>query len=279
MAKLPNNVRVFITGGGSGLGRALAVALAPRKARILLGDINLAGAEETAEMVRKAGGTAETIMCDVGKSLEMEAAAERMMELWGGTDLLVNNAGVAVAGTIGDIALKDWTWIMKINLWGPIYGCHHFAPQMRKQGRGWILNVASNAGITTLPEMSPYNVTKAGVIALSETLYTELSGDNIKVSVLCPTFFQTNLMSTFRSSDERQRHLAEQMFKRSLCDVDHVAKVALRDMQKGKLYIIPQADGRFTWKSKRLSPQFFYDQIGRGYRKGALNLLARKKGK
>ena len=111
----------------------------------------------------------------------------------------MNNAGVAAGGLVGEQSLDDWKWIVDINLWGVIHGCHVFAPRFRAQRSGYILNVASAAGFVSLPEMASYNVTKAGVIALSETLCGELSPCGVRVSVTCPSFFKTNLMDVLRS--------------------------------------------------------------------------------
>src|SRR6185312_10510780 len=113
--------------------------------------------------------------------------------------LVINNAGVAVGGRVGEVALDDWRWIMGVNLWGVIHGCHVFATQLRAQGSGHILNVASAAGLLAPPGMAPYNVTKAAVVALSETLRGELRDAGVGVTVLCPTFFRTNIAASSRA--------------------------------------------------------------------------------
>ena len=161
--------RAVVTGAGSGLGRAFCHELRKRGARLICADIDEAAAQKTAAEV---GGTA--VRCDVAKIEDVEALAAAADRALGGVDLVINNAGVAVAGHVGDVSLDDWRWIMGVNLWGVIYGCHVFAPRLRKQGRGHILNVASAAGLLAPPGMAPYNVTKAAVVALSETLCAEL---------------------------------------------------------------------------------------------------------
>src|SRR4051794_35500161 len=182
---LPKNPRVVVTGGGSGLGRALSIELAKRDARILAADIDERGARETIDLLK--GTEAHFERCDVAKLDDVNRLADRADALFGGADLVINNAGVAVGGKVGEIPVDDWKWIVDINLWGVIYGCHVFAPRFRKQKSGAFLNVASAAGLLCAPMMGPYNVTKAGVVALSETLSGELAGDGIGVSVLCPT--------------------------------------------------------------------------------------------
>jgi len=272
--KLPEFPRAVVTGGGSGLGRAICLALAERRGRVLVADVNLEGAEETARLVEAAGGRAVAMRVDVGEIADVEAMAESIRRAFGGVDLLVNNAGVAVAGEVGEVPLEDWHWILRINLMGVVHGCHVFAPIFKAQKSGFILNVASNAGIASLPEMAPYNVSKAAVIALSETLYSELGASGVAVSALCPTFFKTNLLSTMRSSDEVQRKKAHAFFERSKITAEEVARIALEGLEAGEPIIIPQADGNVVHALKRLSPQLYLKLLRFGKSRGLTDKLA-----
>ncbi len=267
MSHFPEKPRAVVTGAGSGLGRALALELARRGARVLATDVELATAEKTAREVTEAGGEGAALRCDVTRAEELEAVAQEADRRWGGVDVLVNNAGVAAAGKVGEAPLKDWEWIVQVNLWGVIYGCHAFVPRMRAEKRGWILNVASAAGITCLPEMASYNVTKAGVIALSETLRAELAPEGVKVSVLCPTFFATNLLDRFRAPQERYRKVAQRMFDRSRITAEGVAKEGLEGLERGRLFILPQADGRLAWYFKRLLPSVYSWSVARNHQR------------
>ena len=204
-----------------------------------------------------------TARCDVRVPDEVEALAVLADEAFGGTDVLVNNAGVAVAGPIGDVSLEDWRWQIEINLWGVIYGCHFFVPRMREAGRGYILNVASSAGLLCVPEMGPYNVTKAGVVALSETLYGELSGSGVRVSALCPTFFRTNIHKNARSSKPENQEQAAKLVTGSKWSAEQIADVALAALEAGELYVVPQTDGKVLWRAKRVLGQRFYGVLGR----------------
>jgi NAD(P)-dependent dehydrogenase (short-subunit alcohol dehydrogenase family) len=260
--KLPDSPRAVVTGAAGGLGRALSLELARRNGRVLVSDVDRAGAEETATLVERSGGTAEVIVVDVTEPDDLERAADEIDRIWGGADLLVNNAGVAVAGTLGDVALDDWKWALNVNLWGVIHGCHAFVPRMRERGAGAILNVASAMGFASFPEMAPYNVSKAAVISLTETLTSELAPDGIRVTALCPTFFPSNLMQSFRSSHDRQRHFAEAFFRRSTMTAEQVAAAGIRGLELGKLVVVPQMDGRLLWWTKRL----FYEGYHRGLR-------------
>jgi NAD(P)-dependent dehydrogenase (short-subunit alcohol dehydrogenase family) len=270
--KLPDSPRAVVTGGGSGLGRALALALADRKGRILIADLNLEGAEETARLVRVRGGEAVAMVADVTKIEDVESMAAETERAFGGVDLLVNNAGVAVSGFVGEIPLDDWAWILRINLMGVVHGCHVFAPIFKAQKSGFILNVASNAGIASLPEMGPYNVSKAGVIALSETLYSELGAHGIGVSALCPTFFKTNLLDTMRSSTDARKK-AQALFERSKITAEDVAKVALAGLEAERPIIIPQVDGNVVHALKRFSPRLYLRLLRLGQARGLTDKL------
>ncbi len=271
--KLPERPRVFLTGGGSGLGRALALRLAARQARVLVTDIDLARAEETCSLFKRAAelsapyatpetqGAARAWRLDVTNPDAVAEAATAMDEAFGGVDVVINNAGVAVGGAVGESPLEDWRFIMDINLWGCIHGCHVFAPRLRAQKSGFVLNVASAAGFASLPEMGAYNVTKAGVIALSETLYGELRPHGVGVGVLCPTFFKTGLMDSFRSPNAAARKKAEGLFKKARLGADDVAQAAIEGLERGRLHILPMADARAVWRIKRLWPQGYADGV------------------
>ena len=142
-----------VTGAGSGLGRAIALRLARPGAKLLLADINLEACEETARMVESRGATAHAKAVDVSDAAQVEALAADADQRLGRIDLVVNNAGVAAAGTIGQAPLDDWRWIIGINLMGVIHGCHFFAPRLVAQGGGAILNTASMAGFACAPMM------------------------------------------------------------------------------------------------------------------------------
>jgi NAD(P)-dependent dehydrogenase (short-subunit alcohol dehydrogenase family) len=261
---LPQHPRAVVTGAGSGLGRAFCLELAKDRGRVLAADINLAAAEETVRLVKEAGAEAVAVRCDVAKPAEVEGLAAAVESAFGGVDLVVNNAGVAVGGPVGDVPLDDWAWIMGINLWGVVYGCHTFIPRLRAQGSGHILNVASAAGLLSAPLMGPYNVTKAGVVALSETLAGELAGTGVGVTVLCPTFFQTNIGRSGRvhggegASDTAK---LEELMARARVQAPGVARAALAAAAAGKLYALPHVDGRWLWRLKRLVPGMFQSAI------------------
>ena len=256
---MTSQLRAVITGGGSGLGRALALEVARRRGRVVIADIDQAGANETAGQVENAGAEAHVVLCDVADREAMDALAARSGEILGTVDLVANNAGVAVGGPFEDIEVEDWKWIVDINLWGVIYGCRAFYPVMKDRGRGYIINVASAAGLVSMPMMSAYNVTKAGVVALSETLHGEGKRYGVNVSVLCPTFFTTNIAHAARSSfGEGDRERILEAMRRSRVQAPQVARAAVDAVLAGRLYALPMRDGRFMWRLKRMAPHSFY---------------------
>jgi len=268
-SKIPSGARSVITGAGSGFGRAMALDLASRGARLLLSDISEEGLAQTCEMTRAKGAETISMIVDVRDPAQVEAMSARSDELWGGTDVLANNAGVAVAGAMGEIPLEDWRWQIDINLWGVIHGCHFFVPKMKAQNRGWILNVASIAGIVSAPMMGPYNVTKAGVIALSETLATELAPQNVRVTALCPSFFRTNIHKGSRATGMASGR-TEKLVTQAKWSAEEVAAIAIRGLERGDLYVMPQQDAKAMWRIKRALGGRFFGAIGAAAKGGYL---------
>jgi len=264
----PTPLRAVITGAGSGLGRALALDLSGRGASVVVSDIDPASAEETAGLVRAQGTRAEVIPCDVTDRDAVFGLVDETERRLGGIDFLANNAGVAVGGPFDEISIEDWRWAVDINLWGVIYGCQAAVPKMKAQGRGYILNVASAAGLLAPPAMSAYNVTKAGVVSLSETLYAEYKSGGIQVTVLCPTFFKTNIIGSGRgATTEKEDARISRWMERAKVQAPGVAKAAVDAARDGRLYAQPMRDGRMAWRLKRTHPQRFYDTLSRAHEK------------
>jgi NAD(P)-dependent dehydrogenase (short-subunit alcohol dehydrogenase family) len=264
----PKPLRAVVTGAGSGLGRALALDLAKRGGSLVISDINEEAADETAELVRQQGTTAHVVECDVTDRAAVFALVDETEKRLGGIDFIANNAGVAVGGPFDEISIEDWRWAVDINLWGVIYGCQAAVPKMKAQGRGYILNVASAAGLLAPPAMSAYNVTKAGVVSLSETLFAEYKAEGIRVAVLCPTFFRTNIVEAGRgASSEKEDAQIIRWMERSKVQAPDVAKAAIDSVRDSKLYVQPMRDGRMAWRLKRTSPQRFYESMSRAHEK------------
>jgi NAD(P)-dependent dehydrogenase (short-subunit alcohol dehydrogenase family) len=249
---IPENPRAVVTGASSGLGRAFCLTLSRRGARILAADIDAAGLAETRSLC---GGNLETTRCDVSRIDDVEALAAEAERRLGGVDLVINNAGVAAGGPVGEVPIDDWRWCLGVTLWGVIHGCHVFVPRLRKQGSGHIINVASAAGLVAPPQMAPYSVAKYGAVAISECLQQELAGSGVGVTVLCPTFFKTNIHASARGTDGRMRGFIEKLMARAKLDANDVANAALDGAARGQLYVLPMTDGLVMWRIKRLMPE------------------------
>ncbi|WEF31735.1 SDR family oxidoreductase [Pseudoduganella chitinolytica] len=250
--------RIFITGGASGLGHEIALRWARTGARVCIGDLHdVRGAQVEAE-IREAGGTALFVHCDVTSSADLQAVAQRLASEWGGVDIVVNNAGVATAGTLEAEPIEQWEWILNINLLGVVRGCQAFAPLLRAQQRGHIVNIASMAGLVHPPGMGSYNASKAAVVAFSETLHLELVNDNIGVSVVCPSFFQTNLVESLRSTDPKAAAGVQKLLNKGRITAAGVADSVFNAVQANQFLVLPHADDRKTFRMKSWLPRRTY---------------------
>ncbi len=247
-------LRVFITGGASGLGRALAEHYARQGARIGIGDINNARGAETLAALRKLGAEAFYITCNVTLEDDLIIARDHMIEHYDGVDLLFNNAGVAHSGPIDDTTLEDWQWIIDINLLGVVRGCRVFTPTMKAQKSGYIVNIASMAGLINPPQMAAYNVTKAAVVALSETLKIELHRYAIGVSVVCPAFFRTNLHETQRSTSEDLLNFTRKLVGKAKVGPEEIAGKIAAGVAEQRFHILTHKAEERIWLFKRFAP-------------------------
>lgn len=253
------NSKAVVTGAGSGIGRAFALELARRGGHVICADINAERVAETvAEIDRLSAGCAHAVTCDVSSRDEVEKLVFEAQEVFSGPPtLVINNAGVGIGGKpVGEIGMDDWKWALGINLWGVIYGCELFTPLLRAAGRGGIINVASAAGFAAGPSMASYNVSKAGVMSLSETLAAELSGTDINVTVLCPTVVKTNIFKDARLTGVEigTSGLVDRLIELTGFSPERVAVSTLDAHDQGRLYVVPQFDAKVIWHFKRHFP-------------------------
>ncbi|WP_319445800.1 MULTISPECIES: SDR family NAD(P)-dependent oxidoreductase [unclassified Mycobacterium] len=262
--KRSRGAAAVITGAGSGIGKAFAVELAKRGGRVACSDVDAASARATSDSINAAGGEATALRCDVSRIDDVHLLAEAAHTWFDGPpSLVINNAGVGAGGmAIGEADLDDWNWVLGINLWGPIHGCHVFAPILREAGRpAGIINVASAAAFGAAPGMAAYNVSKAGVLSLSETLAAELSGTGVNVTVLCPTFVKTNIVEAGRITAESTQ-LADRLMRWTGFSPERVARTCLDTNDRGGLYCMPQPDARIGWGIKRFTPTVYTRAVG-----------------
>ena len=243
-----------VTGAASGIGLALAERFAAESMKVVMADIEAAPLAAAVEGLRRQGAAVLATRVDVSSPDDVERLARETYEAFGAAHVLCNNAGVAVIGAVHEHTLADWQWVVNVNLWGVIHGVRAFLPRMLAGGdEGHIVNTASMAGLTTAPFMSVYDVTKHGVVALSEAMYKEaqVTGSPIGVSVVCPGLIDTNIM---RSSRNRPEALAEQgkagpmaqAFGQGLSDrlaggypPSEVAEQVVAGIREGRFYIVP----------------------------------------
>lgn len=254
------NRTALITGAASGLGAAMARRFHAAGWEVVVADLDGDGAEA---MVAELGDRATAIAMDVTRWEDWERARDQ----FGEADVLINNAGVAVGGSLEETSLEDWQWVMDIDLMGVVAGCKAFAPGMRKRGRGHIINVASFAGLAGAPQINAYGTAKAGVIAMSEMLRTELAPAGVEVSVLCPAFVRTRLTETMRAPDSSYHKRVERWMDKSGVTAEDVSETVFRAVKKPRFLLLTHADTRWLWRLKRWFPNVYFRVMMRGVRK------------
>ena len=200
MQDLKGKVAV-VTGAASGIGNAVATRLAEEGMRVVLADIEEGPLADAEKKLADDGATVLAVPTDVTKGDQVDALAAKTFEAFGTVHVVHNNAGVATGGPMWTLTEADWQWVLGVNLWGVIHGVRAFVPRLVEQGEGHVVNTASIAGLTSAPLMGPYNVSKHGVVTLSETLAAELAlhGSAVKVSVLCPGWVNTRIHEADRN--------------------------------------------------------------------------------
>ncbi|RUO27141.1 short chain dehydrogenase [Aliidiomarina minuta] len=247
--------RVFITGGASGLGLAIAQVCLQQGWKVCVGDL---AATPTQELKTAPPEQFIYQRCDVTQEADLQAAADHLQQQWGGIDVLINNAGVAQVGAIDDVSMQDWRWIMDINLLGVVAGCKAFTPLLKAQGQGHIVNIASMAGLLDVANMSSYNVSKAAVVSLSETLQNELLPFGIHTTVVCPSFFRTNLGDSMRSTVPGMDKTLDKLMNKSELSADDIAQRIILAIERQTFYLLPHKQGRRLWLLKRFLPRNWY---------------------
>lgn len=224
---------VVITGGASGLGKALANNYSAQGWQVIIADINQQAGNDVIESINNHGGNALFCYCDIGKPEDFKTLADFTRQTSGKCHLLINNAGVASAGTLMESDENEWQRLINLDLMSCVRGSKAFIPLLKssasKSNPTSIVNIASLAGIAQMPGMITYNVVKAGVIALSESLRSELAKDHIHVAVVCPSFFKTNLTNSMISSDEATINRVNKWMEKSALTAESVAS----DIAKG----------------------------------------------
>jgi NAD(P)-dependent dehydrogenase (short-subunit alcohol dehydrogenase family) len=256
--RLPGR-RAFVTGGGSGLGLAFATELARAGWTLGLLDREPARLAAAAEQLRAAGAPAvHPYVADVTDEAAFTAAVDAFAAQAAGLDLMINNAGVAAAGSVDETPLADWQWAFGINVYGVVIGTRAALRVMRLQGSGHVLNVASAAGFASGPRMSAYNASKAAVVSLTETLIQEfeLEGAPLRATVAMPGFFPTKLLDDARAPEDAMRS-ARRLMHGSTYTAERAAFEILSACARGDSYVVVPDQYRLLWRLKRFSPAWF----------------------
>ncbi len=265
---------VLLTGAGSGLGAAMARRFARAGYRVAVTDINAKRAERVSEELTQAGFVSWHSALDVTSDADWQRLSDALQGHWGKVNVLVNNAGVAASGFCEETSMENWQWIIDTDLMGVVRGCHRFLPVLRSEGaagrRAWVINIASFAGFSAMPGLSAYGTAKAGVIALSEHLFTELDGTGVGVSVVCPSFVATNLLESFRSTQAESRKTVERWMKHSPVTADDVAETVFSAMEKGQFLVLTHPKTRWALLLKRFWPKRYYRRISELSRKSRM---------
>ncbi|MBX3283750.1 MAG: SDR family NAD(P)-dependent oxidoreductase [Acidimicrobiales bacterium] len=203
MDELAGKVAV-VTGGASGIGLALVRAFLEEGMRVVAADVEAAALERAVADLPE-GAEVEAVVCDVSDGAQVDALRDRAVERFGTVHVVCNNAGVSAGAPVWEHSVEDWEWVLGVNLWGVIHGIRAFTPLLIEQGEGHVVNTASMAGLTSMPFSAIYNVSKHGVVTLSETLFADLAmvgASGVGVSVLCPGWVQTRIHEAGRNRPE-----------------------------------------------------------------------------
>jgi short-subunit dehydrogenase len=265
--------RAFITGGGSGLGLAFARLLARDRWRVGLLDREPERLTNAARELASAGAAAvHTYTVDVTDEAAVSAAIADFAERTGGLELMINNAGVAVAGEIASTPAADWRWALDINVVGVAIGCRAALPYLSRSDAGCVLNIASAAAFASAAQMAAYNASKAAVVSLTETLAQELEGTAVRAAVAMPGFFPTQLLDSARAPVDALA-AARRLMNASNYTAAQAAADVLAACAAGRLYIVLPAGYVRLWWLKRLLPGVFMSLVSRARRRA----LARRR--
>lgn len=250
---------VLITGAGSGIGRATAVAFAKAGARLWLADVDDAGNTETAAQIRQAGGTARTLHCDVANLASVQAMATQVHQEIEALDILMNNAGIGCGGRFLDTKPETWKRVIDINLMGVLNGCHAFLPAMVARGKGGqVVNTASAAGFIAAPDMPLYGASKFAVLGFTEALRADMASHGIGVSAICPGIINTPIVCTSIMEGALDNAAVQQkiqrLYQKRNYTAEQVAEAVLRAVRHdvAVMPVSPEAWGMYF--SKRFAP-------------------------
>ena len=235
----------FITGGASGMGLGMARSFAAAGMKVMIGDIEVEPAEKAVDELKSKGLDVACVQVDVTSMESMQAAADKTIETFGKVNVLSNNAGIAVGGKSENCSMRNWNWVVDVNLWGVVHGLQAFVPLILSQDEsGHVISTASMAGMVGLRGAGPYNATKFAVVGMMETFAADHRKRNIGASVLCPGIVATNIGHSARNRGEEYGGAVEPNAKDRTADMlaqglhpDIVGDLVLEAVQEDQFYI------------------------------------------
>lgn len=252
----------IVTGGGSGIGRALSEALGQSNAIVFVADINAAAGERVTTGITAHGRHAHMVEVDVARSEAVDNLVSQAVGKYGRLDYMFNNAGIGLVGEIRDMEMSDWQRILNINLWGVIHGTSSAYKVMVSQGFGHIVNTASGAGLCPAPMNVAYAATKYAVVGLSTSLRHEAAGLGVKVSVVCPGFIRTGITESTTYIGIERNAAVKQASAFRMMDPADCARIVLRAVTHNQAIIPVTAEAHLAWRFYRMAPGL-HDLLGR----------------
>jgi short-subunit dehydrogenase len=259
MQVLENRVAV-ITGAASGIGRAIAIRLAKEKCALALVDINkdtalgLSRLDECAGLCEPFTSSVSVHRTDVSDRIGMSGLPEEIVARHGGVNLLVNNAGVSLAGCLNEISIDDFEWIVGVNFWGAVYGCKYFLPALERSGEGHIVNVLSDFALIGLPTKTWYCATKFALRGFSEALRAELAGSGIGVTAVYPGPVATAIIANGRNADPEKAKLELEFIRQRAIDADAVARRVVQGIKRNSARVLIGKETYLIDLATRLAP-------------------------
>lgn len=265
MKNLSNKV-VVITGAGSGIGRALAVNLAGKGARLALSDVNEEGLGETVELALRAGSPdVHTARLDVADKAAFASYATEVAEHFGQVNVVINNAGVALAGDAVDLSYEDMEWIVGINFWGVVYGTKEFLPHLIASGDGHVVNLSSLFGLLAMPGQSAYNATKFAVRGFTEALREEMliAGHKVGVTSVHPGGIKTAIARSARVSDKEDKAATAKLFDEKLAKMtpERAAEIIVKGITKNQARVLVGLDAHALHNFQKFTGSRYEDII------------------
>lgn len=258
-----------VTGAGSGIGRGLGLQLASEGARLALSDINEENVRATVDACRRHGVEAEAYRLDVSDRAAVFAHADEVKERFGAVNLIVNNAGVAMASTVEETSIEDYEWIMGINFWGVLYGTKAFLPHLIASGDGHVVNISSVFGLIAVPGQSGYNAAKFGVRGFTEALRQEMAiaGHPVGVSCVLPGGVKTSIARSARVADGDPEEMGAEFERVARTTPAAAARTIVEGVKRDRSRILVGADARVIDVTQRVLGPGYQSLVARGVRR------------